>query len=73
MKLGEVLRAYRVSTLRHLSGNPKVLSLESLAAEIGISKATLSRIERGKMCDAITLVRILEWLMGAGIVRTEKR
>ena len=44
------------------------LGLAASQAEIGISKATLSRIERGHMCDAVTLVRILEYLMGVGIV-----
>ena len=63
MRLGEVLKAFRLSTLKHLSGHSKVLSLQDIADEIGISKATLSRIERGKMCDAETMHKIHTWMM----------
>lgn len=63
MRLGEVLKAFRESRPMHPSGIVKGASLQSIADEIGISKATLSRIERGKMCDAETLHKIHTWMM----------
>jgi transcriptional regulator with XRE-family HTH domain len=62
MKLGEALKAYRLSTLMHPSGIVKGASLQSIADQIGISKATLSRIERGYECDSTTLMRIFNYL-----------
>lgn len=53
--LGEVLRKWRVMSDRNL---------RSASKEIGISTATLSRIELGKECDAKTFMTLLEWLMG---------
>lgn len=40
----------------------KGLSLRALAAETGVSYATLSRIERGKTPDGPTLIRLARWL-----------
>lgn len=37
-------------------------SLEVAAKEIGISKATLSRIERGHLPDILTFAQVCEWL-----------
>jgi transcriptional regulator with XRE-family HTH domain len=34
-----------------------------LAAAIGTSPATLSRIERGQTMDASTLLKLLDWLL----------
>ena len=45
------------------------LSLRGLAAESGVSLATLSRIERGLGPDASTLIRLARWL----IVQAKKR
>lgn len=53
--LGEVLRKWRIVNERDLRG---------VAGEIGISAATLLRIEQGKDCDAKTFMILLEWLMG---------
>jgi transcriptional regulator with XRE-family HTH domain len=63
MRLGKVLKAFREATLRRYIGDPKVPSIQNIADEIGISKATLSRIERGKMCDAETMHKIHTWMM----------
>lgn len=38
------------------------LTLRAAAGEIGISAATLSRIERGRSCDAQSFLRVLAWL-----------
>ena len=56
MKLGIVLRKYRLM---------KKCDLRTQAKELGIAAATLLRIEQGKDCDAKTLAKILNWLMGA--------
>jgi transcriptional regulator with XRE-family HTH domain len=34
-----------------------------VAADIGISHGTLSRIERGEAVDGVTLIKILFWLL----------
>lgn len=34
------------------------------ARTLGVSAATLNRIERGENCDAQTLAKILLWLLG---------
>ena len=62
MRIGEVLKAFRESRLKTVGGKLQTLSLQDIADEIGISKATLSRIERGYMCDAETLMRIFNYL-----------
>lgn len=56
-RLGEMLRLYR--TVR---GH----SLRDLAPQLGISSATLMRIESGQAFDADTLLKMWAWL-------TEKR
>jgi len=38
------------------------VDIRTLSGTIGISPATLSRIENGKACDAGTLVKIWRWL-----------
>jgi DNA-binding XRE family transcriptional regulator len=54
MNLSPVLRKWRAMTER---------GVRSVAQEIGISPATLSRIERGEDCDGKTLAKILTWLL----------
>lgn len=54
MKLGEVLKKYRLI---------KELTLRELAGEIGVSAATLLRLESGKAPDSRTLLLIINWLM----------
>lgn len=53
-KLGKVLVAWR-----HEQG----LGIRAAAAVIGVSQATLCRIENGKPCDGKTLTTILFWLL----------
>jgi transcriptional regulator with XRE-family HTH domain len=55
MRLGMVLRQWRKMTDR---------GVREVAAEIGISHGTLSRIERGEPMDGVTLAKILQWLFG---------
>jgi hypothetical protein len=42
---------------------PPHVSTRALSCEIGISAATLNRIERGNAMDAATLVKVLNWMM----------
>ena len=53
MRIGEVLKAYRLRA---------DMSTREMALQIGTSAPTLSRIERGYMCDAETLMRIFNYL-----------
>jgi transcriptional regulator with XRE-family HTH domain len=62
MKLGVVLKAYRLSHVLP-SSDSQAISIRTLADRIGISAPTLSRIENGKMCDAETLMKVFNWLM----------
>ena len=54
--LAAVLKQYRWASK---------IGVRELAAEIGISYATLSRVENGEMPDGNTLRKILFWLMKA--------
>jgi transcriptional regulator with XRE-family HTH domain len=54
MKLGTILIAYR---------QKHDLSLRDLSSDIGISHATLQRIETGKDCDVRSFMKLLEWMM----------
>lgn len=62
-QLGAVITAYRDS---HRYG------VRGLAKIIGISAATLNRIEHGKNCDARSLNKIWSWLMGAASIPKKK-
>lgn len=53
MRLGEVIRAYRMH---------RELSLRDVAKEAGIGAATLMRFEGGQDIDAKTFLAILRWL-----------
>jgi cytoskeletal protein RodZ len=53
-RLGEMLRLYR--TVR-------ADSLRTVAPQIGISSATLMRIETGQAFDADTLLKLWTWLL----------
>lgn len=55
MRLGRVIRAWRI----HAEKN-----LRDTAKEIGISTSTLSRVEKGEAMDGDSLVMILVWLTG---------
>lgn len=48
------------------------IGLRELAREIGVSAATLSRIESGKPCDQNTMVLLFRWLFGDGQVKTKE-
>lgn len=53
--LGRMLRLYRANTEQ---------SVRDLGPEIGISIATLSRIERGGECDLDTFLKLCMWMRG---------
>ena len=40
------------------------LNIRDAAAAMGVSAATLSRVERGQPMDGRTLASILKWLLG---------
>lgn len=54
MIIGELLDAYR---WKHKLG------MRELARKIGISPATLLRIEHGKDCDIRSLMLVINWIM----------
>ena len=54
-RLGELLRLYRATH--------GVVGVRALARDIGISSATLSRIERGKAFDLHTWNKLVHWLV----------
>jgi transcriptional regulator with XRE-family HTH domain len=43
----------------------KDLSIRDVAHSVGVSAATLSRIERGENMDGVTLAKIFKWLTEA--------
>ena len=53
MRLGDVIRSYRIHRER---------TLVEVAREIGISVCTLQRVEVGKKTTADTVASILRWL-----------
>lgn len=53
MKLGKIIRKYRVTS---------ELTLREVGKEIGISAATLMRVEEGRDPDGSTVAKILAWL-----------
>ena len=55
MRLGRVLDRWR-----RAEGWSQTL----LAKEIGVSKATMGRIERGRNMDGETLMKVLRWITG---------
>ncbi len=54
MRLGKLLKQHRA-----FAG----YGIRQFAAELGVSAATLSRIERGENMDGKTLAKILSWLL----------
>jgi predicted transcriptional regulator len=53
MPLGEMLKLYRQ---KHRLG------VRAMAELLGVSHATVSRIERGYGCDGNSLVKIVNWM-----------
>lgn len=54
LRLAEVINHWR---------RIKDKGIREVAKDIGISAATLSRIERGENCDGQTLAKIICWLL----------
>lgn len=57
MRLCEVLKQWRWAAKRNA---------RDAARDIGISVATLYRLENGLPCDGSTLAKILQWLLAEG-------
>lgn len=55
-RLGAMLRLYRTVRGR---------SLRDVAPAMGISAATLMRVETGQACDAATMLKLWHWLLAA--------
>jgi len=53
MKIGKILRDWRTSNQ---------VGIRTIAKEIGVGHATLSRIERGKPVDGQTLMKLIRYL-----------
>ena len=58
MILGDVIRRWRMWS---------ELSIREVATMIGVSAATLSRIERGETMDGRTLAKIVTFLLRDGV------
>ena len=54
MRLGAVIRGWR---------ERERYGIREAAKMIGVSSATLSRIERGKNCDGRSVFKLLDWLL----------
>lgn len=54
----------RIGKLLRLHRNVRDIGVRELAPEIGISIATLSRIERGHVMDLATWMKVQKWLLG---------
>lgn len=54
MRLGKMLKLYRAAEGK---------DLREQGAEIGISSATLCRIENGYACDMASFAKLLAWLV----------
>lgn len=63
MELGRIIRKYRVTS---------ELTLREVGKEVGISAATLMRVEEGRNPDGNTLAKILAWLFKDEGVRVKK-
>lgn len=61
--LGPVLAGYREAAR---------FGVRAMASQIGISPATLNRIENGHACDSDTLAAILLWMIGPHPVRAKR-
>ena len=53
----------RLGPLLRLHRNVRDIGLREFAREVGISHATLSRIERGYLMDIATWLKIQTWLL----------
>lgn len=62
-RLGSMLRIERTVNRQ---------GVRDLAKQIGISPATLSRIERGHAMDAATLLKLWQWLLSASAIPRER-
>lgn len=51
--IGKLLKLYR---------NVNDIGIRELSKELGISRATLSRIERKNICDSKIMLKIINWL-----------
>lgn len=38
------------------------MDIRELAREVGVSHGTISRIERGEIMDAVTMMKLMRWL-----------
>lgn len=53
--IGKVLHSYRVMN---------EISLRDLGKQLGISAATLMRLEKGNNIDAQSMFKVMQWLFG---------
>lgn len=60
MLIGKMLRIWRTTMI--YNGDRMGITVRDAAKMIGISHSTYSRIERGKSCDAQTMVKLIKFL-----------
>lgn len=65
MRIGRLLNSYR------RVGRTNEIGLRTLAGELGISAATLQRIEAGKECSGGVLARVFLWMLKEEAEREE--
>lgn len=53
MRIGEIIRKWRLMS---------ELDLRTVGKQIGISAATLMRLEQGRDTDAATMFKVLAWM-----------
>jgi transcriptional regulator with XRE-family HTH domain len=56
MRIGEVIRSWR---------QKRDIGVREMGQELGVSHGTVSRIERGEQINAVTLVKLINWLFSA--------
>ena len=55
--IGELIRLYR---------SVENINIRDMGSELGISAATLSRLERGYEVDQKTMLKLINWLFNTG-------
>ena len=58
MKIGEIIKSWRA----YKSIEYKKYDIRTIAKEIGVTQATLSRLENGANVDGQSMVKLMIWL-----------
>lgn len=63
MIIGELIRSWR---------QKHDLGVREMGHLLGVSHGTVSRIERGEQIDAVTLMKLMNWMFGVNGARVKK-